>query len=143
LKPGLTFELGSVSLNKDEIIEFASKYDPQKFHLDEAAAKPMFGGLIASGWQTASLFSRLLVDSFLGGVACLGSPGVDEIRFLKPVFADKPLAGKLSIGEKKLSKSRPDRGTVILECSMIDESDNAVFSMKGLVIIACKPTPAV
>jgi acyl dehydratase len=126
-------------LSSEEIITFAQKYDPQSFHLDEAAAIPMFGGLIASGFHTASCFNRLLVDGFLGNAACLGSPGVDALRFRRPVFADKSVTGKLTIGEKKLSKSRPDRGTVTLECVMLNEDGEAVFTMNGLVIIACTP----
>jgi acyl dehydratase len=139
LRAGSIFDLGTVALNREEIVSYARQYDPQPFHLDEAAAIPIFGGLIASGWQTASLFQRLLVDGFLGDVACLGSPGVNEIRFLRPVFAGKPLFGRLTIGEKRLSKSRLDRGTVTLQCEMLGEDGEAVLTMNGLVIIACMP----
>ena len=139
LETGSVFDLGTVVLTTDEIVSFARQYDPQPFHLDEVAAIPMFGGLIASGWQTVSLFQRLLVDGFLGDVACLGSPGVNDIRFLRPTFAGKPISGRLTIGEKRLSKSRPDRGSVTLKCAMLDEEGEAVFTMNGLVIIACTP----
>lgn len=79
------FDLGSITVSKESIIEFAEKFEPQKFHLDEVVAEKMFGGLIASGWHTASLCNRLLVDGFLGQAACMASPGIDQIRFLKPV----------------------------------------------------------
>jgi acyl dehydratase len=139
LNAGSVFDLGTVALTRDEIVTFARQYDPQPFHLDEVAAIPIFGGLIASGWQTVSLFQRLLVDGFLGDVVCLGSPGVNDIHFLRPTFAGKPLSGRLTIGEKRLSKSRPDRGSVTLKCAMLDEEGEAVMTMKGLVIIACTP----
>ena len=139
LETGSVFDLGTVVLTTEEIVTFSRQYDPQPFHLDEAAAIPIFGGLIASGWQTVSLFQRLLVDGFLGDVACLGSPGVNDIRFLRPTFAGKPISGRLTIGEKRLSKSRPDRGSVTLKCAMLDEEGEAVFTMNGLVIIACTP----
>jgi len=139
LETGSVFDLGTVVLTTEEIVTFSRQYDPQPFHLDEVAAIPIFGGLIASGWQTVSLFQRLLVDGFLGDVACLGSPGVNDIRFLRPTFAGKPISGRLTIGEKRLSKSRPDRGSVTLKCAMLDEEGEAVFTMNGLVIIACTP----
>ena len=139
LETGSVFDLGTVVLTTEEIVTFSRQYDPQPFHLDEVAAIPIFGGLIASGWQTVSLFQRLLVDGFLGDAACLGSPGVNDIRFLRPTFAGKPISGRLTIGEKRLSKSRPDRGSVTLKCAMLDEEGEAVFTMNGLVIIACTP----
>jgi len=94
-------DLGFIEVTKESIIDFAEKYDPQKFHLDESVAIKMFGGLIASGWHTASLSSRLLVDSFLGNAACMGSPGVDQMLFLKPVYANSKLSGKLSVVSTK------------------------------------------
>ena len=139
LKAGSVFDLGTVSLTKEEIVSFARNYDPQPFHLDEAAATPIFGGLIASGWQIASLFQRLLVHGFLGDVVCLGSPGVNEIRSLRPVLAGKQLSGRLTVGEKRLSNSQSDRGTVELICEMLGEDGEAVLTMNGLVVIACAP----
>jgi acyl dehydratase len=132
LNVGSLFDLGDLILTRKEIVSFARQYDPQPFHLDEAAAaKTNFGGIIASGWQTCCLFQRLLVDGFLGNVACLGSPGVSDLRFIKPVFPEDQLTGKLSIGEKRLSKSRLDRGTVKLECVMFNGEAEAVFAMNG------------
>ncbi len=132
------FELGSLNVSKEDIIDFAKKYDPQKFHLEEESAKKMFGGLIASGWHTASLCQRLLVDSFLGKAACMASPGVDELKFIKPVYANDTLTGKLSVISKKKSTSKPDRGLVKLKLEMFNGNGEAVLSMIGNVIIACK-----
>ncbi len=83
--PGSVHEFGSVTVQKNEIIEFARRFDPQRFHMDpEKAKQSAFGGLIASGWHTASLCMRLLVDHYVSRVASLGSPGVDELRWRKP-----------------------------------------------------------
>ncbi len=80
-EPGTVFELGSRTLSKEEMIAFASEFDPQPFHVDEdAAASSAFGGLIASGWHTATTFMRLYVDSLLSRAASMGSPGIDELR---------------------------------------------------------------
>ncbi len=110
LTDGLAFDLGSIGITKESIIDFAEKYDPQKFHLDEDIAAKMFGGLIASGWHTASLCNRLLVDGFLGKAACMASPGVGNLQFIKPVFSNDHLTGKLTVISTKQSESKPDRG---------------------------------
>lgn len=138
LEDGRRFELGSVSLSKEDIVEFADRYDPQEFHLNEEAAKAVFGGLIASGWQTACLYQRLLVEGFLGRAACLGGAGVESLRFLKPFFADANLSGRVTIVEKRLSKSRADRGLVKLQCEMTDADGDVVLSMYAVVIIAVR-----
>ena len=98
----------------------------------------MFGGLIASGWHTASLCQRLLVDSFLGIAACMASPGVDELKFIKPVFANDTLTGKLSVVSTKKSTSKPDRGLAKLKLEMFNGKGEPVLSMIANVIIACK-----
>jgi acyl dehydratase len=136
---GQVYPLGTVTLSKQEIIAFATAFDPQSIHLDEEAAKPIFGGLIASGWHTASLCSRLSVDGFLGKTVCHGSPGVDNIRFLQPVSAGDSLTGRLTIKEKKLSKRKPDRGTLGMKVEMFRADGTLVFDMQGVVIIGCNP----
>ena len=139
LTPGMTFELGTTSVSKDEIIEFAEKYDPQRFHLDEAVGTKMFGGLIASGWQTASLASRLIVDNFLGKAACMASPGVDELRFVRPLMADTQLTGTLTIIDATPSKSKPDRGMARMQIVLANDDGDPVLTMIGLVMIGCRP----
>ena len=85
-EPGKTIDVGSCTVSEEEIIDFASKYDPQPFHVDKAIAeKSIYGSIIASGWHTCAMIMRLMVDGFLKEAASLGSPGVDEIRWIKPV----------------------------------------------------------
>ena len=134
----LEFDLGSIDITKESIIDFAEKYDPQQFHLDENVAEKMFGGLIASGWHTASLCNRLLVDGFLGQAACMASPGVDKLQFIKPVFANDNLTGKLAVISTKKSESKPDRGLAKLKVEMFNSNNDLVLSMIGNIIIACK-----
>lgn len=134
------FELGTVDFTKASIIDFAEKYDPQPFHLDEKIATSMFGGLIASGMHTCSLASRIMVEKFLSKAAGMASPGLDEIRFLKPVFAGDTLKGKLTILESKVSKSRPDRGMIKVFIEMKKAGGELALSMIGKIIIGCKPT---
>ena len=110
LNPGREFDVGSVTIDKDKMVAFAKEFDPQIFHIDEAVATQMFGGLIASGNYTSSLLNRLAVDGFLGKIACMASPGLDEVRFLKPVFAGDTLSGLITVIESKVSSSKPDRG---------------------------------
>lgn len=99
---GQEFQLGTYTVAEEEILEFARKYDPQPFHVDaEAASKSMFGGLIASGWHTSSIAMRLYVDAILNKAASLGSPGVDELRWKRPVRPGDILTGKFKILEKR------------------------------------------
>ncbi|MBI2962411.1 MAG: MaoC family dehydratase, partial [Deltaproteobacteria bacterium] len=108
---GEIIELGSRAVGRDEIIEFGRRYDPQPFHVDEQAAREsIYGGLIASGWHTASMFMRLMVDGMIAGSRSMGSPGVDEIRWLKPVRPGDTLRGRVVILEVVPSRSKPDRG---------------------------------
>jgi acyl dehydratase len=139
LESGREFDLGSVDVSKESIIDFAEKYDPQKFHLDEDVASKMFGGLIARGWHTASLCNRLVVDGFLGLAACMASPGVDELRFVKPVFGGDTLTGKLTVLSTKISENKPDRGLAKLQIEMFNADSSLVLSMIGKVIIGCRP----
>jgi len=117
---GEVFEFGHLDVTEGEIIEFARKYDPQPFHVDaEAAKSSMFGGLIASGWHTGAMAMRLLVDHLLSEHA-LGSPGVDELRFLAPVRPGARLALRVTIVELVPSRSRADRGLVRQRIEVLD-----------------------
>lgn len=138
LEEGARFELGSVSLTKAEIIDFARQFDPQAFHLDEEAGKAVFGGLAASGWHTASLYQRLLVDTFLERVMCLGGAGIERLQFVRPVFADDRLSGFVTIANKRLSKSKPDRGLIKLQCEMRNGDDELVLTLEALVMIGAR-----
>lgn len=112
-REGEVIELGSRRIERDEMIAFAEQYDPQPFHLDEeAAARTPFGGLIASGWLTLAVMARMGVDRMMSGSAGLGSPGLDEVRWLRPVRAGDTLFGKATVLETKPSERDPRRGTV-------------------------------
>jgi acyl dehydratase len=134
---GEVFELGSYELSERELLDFARKYDPQPFHVDaEAARESPFGGLIASGWQSAAIFMRLYVDGILGQTASMGSPGVERIRWLVPVRAGDALRGRVTIVEAAPSATRPDRGTVISECELLNQRDEVVMTLLARSFVA-------
>ena len=129
-EPGQVLELGSVDVTEDEIIDFARQFDPQPFHVDpEAAAESVFGGLIASGWHTGSMWMRLYVDNMLGSASAQGSPGIEELRWLTPVRPGDTLHGRLTVLETTPSERRPDRGTVRIRGEMINQDGVTVLSM--------------
>ncbi len=139
-EPGAVHEFGSITADEAEMIAFAKRFDPQAFHTDpEAAKKTHFGGLIASGWFTASLFMRMFVDHYLTHVASLGSPGVDELRWHKPVRPGDRLSMRITITETKRSRSKPDRGLVRSQIEVLNQDHEVVMSMKALNFIACRP----
>lgn len=139
LEIGQQFDLGSATLSKEKIIEFAKEYDPQIFHLDEEVGTAILGGLAASGWQTAAVCQRMLVDHFLDEVACMASPGVENLNFVRPVFANDPLHGSATIAEKRLSKSNPTKGLVKLQGEITNSKGEVVMSMIGLILVAVRP----
>jgi acyl dehydratase len=111
--PGMTRDCGSVSVGQAEIISFASQFDPQPFHVDPvAAAGGPFGGLIASGWHTAGLVMRLIVDHYVAAESSLGSAGLDELRWPNPVRPGDTLRVHVTVMEARRSQSKPDRGIV-------------------------------
>jgi acyl dehydratase len=111
--PGVVVEYGPIAVDAAEIIEFGRRFDPQPFHVDpQRAAGGPFGGLIASGWHTASLMMRLLVDHYLPRTAGLASPGLDELRWLAPVRPGDQLSARITVLEARRSRSKPDRGLV-------------------------------
>ena len=111
--PGEVHEFGKIEVEESEMIEFARRFDPQPFHTDPVAAKQsIFGGLIASGWYTASMAMRLLVDNYISRVASLGSPGVDELRWREPVRPGDTLSIRITVLESKLSRSKRNQGTI-------------------------------
>ena len=131
--PGQVLEAGGASLSAEEIIEFGKKYDPQPFHIDEEQAKQsVFGGLIASGWQTASLCMRLICDLYLLEAASLGSPGIDELRWVKPVYPGDTLHLKSTVLETRASASRPDMGTVRSRSEVYNQHGELVMHMSGV-----------
>jgi len=140
--PGAVFEYGEVPVTEAEIVEFARRFDPQYIHVDlKRAAQGPFGGLIASGWHTAAMMMRLIVDNFLPKRASLGSPGIDELRWLRPVRPGDVLSVQLSILEATRSRSKPDRGVVRTLCEILNGNREVVMSLKAMNIIACRSTP--
>jgi acyl dehydratase len=131
--PGQVREAGGISLSEEEIIEFGRKYDPQPFHTDrEKAKQSFFGGLIASGWQTAAVCMRLICDLYLLEAASMGSPGVDEVRWVKPVRAGDTLRLKTTVLETRASTSRPDMGTVRSRSEVYNQHGELVMHMSGV-----------
>ena len=133
--PGQVYPLGRRTLTEDEIVAFARDWDPQPFHLDEQmAAGSIYGGLIASGWHTVCVFMRLFADGLLNRSAAMGSPGVDELRWLKPVRPGDTLEARLEVLEVRPSRSKPDRGIVRLRSVMINQRQEEVLSFIGNVM---------
>ena len=127
---GDVFELGSRSVSEEEIIAFAKQYDPQPFHISPELAKAsFFGGIIASGWHTTAMFMRLLVDGLLSEALSFGSPGVDEIRWLKPVRPGDILRGRLTVLECTPSKSRPEMGIIRSRGEVFNQKDELVMRL--------------
>ena len=135
LVPGKRVTLPPRSLSREDIVRFAREWDPQPFHLDEEAARRThFGGLVASGWQTACLAMRIGVDGLFQGSTSLGSPGLDELKWLRPVRPDDPLTLTVEVLEARPSRSKPDRGSVKLSYVLVNGAGEAVFSMVAWVM---------
>ena len=137
--PDSVYEFGSIVMETKEMVDFATRYDPQLFHTDpEAARKSPFGGLIASGWHTCAVSMRLLVDHYLSRVAGLGSLGVDELRFLKPVRPGDELSIRVTVIEARRSQSKPDRGIVRSLVEVINQHRVVVMSRTAVNIMRCR-----
>jgi acyl dehydratase len=129
---GAVHHLGAHTFTREEIVGFARRYDPQPFHLDEDAARDsIYGGLIASGWQTGSVCFRLAVDALIGEAASLGSPGIDELRWLAPVRPGDTITARAEVLEARPSRSKPDRGIVRIRYDAHNQRGEHVFSMIG------------
>lgn len=138
LSVGDTFEGGTYHVTESEIIEFARTYDPQWFHTDpERAAESIYGGLIASGWHTAAMTMRMLVDEVLSEVASIGAKGVDELRWWRPVRPGDTLSIRNEVLE--IHPDGDGRGLVHVRTETIDEDGTVVYSMIGLVMVKRRP----
>lgn len=139
-KPGDTFEFGRHTFTREEIVAFARQYDPQPFHVDEEAARrSIYGGLIASGWQTVGVTFRLAVEGLIGRVASMGSPGVDEIRWLRPVRPGDTITARAEVLEVRPSASKPDRGVIRIRYEALNQRGETVLTMVGLGLFARRP----
>ena len=138
--PGTTHDCGSVSVSQAEIISFATQFDPQPFHVDpEAAARGPFGGLVASGWHTAALVMRQLVDHYLPAEASLGSPGLDEVRWPDPVRPGDTLRVRATVLEARRSQSRPDRGIIKTVIEAVNQDGRMVMRATGTNFLRVRP----
>jgi len=139
-KPGDVIELGSRTISKESILAFAREFDPQPFHTDEEAAKrSIYGGLLASGWHTGSLLMRILNDGLLKDTASLGSPGVDELRWLKPVRPGDVLSARMTVLESIPSRSKPGRGLIRSLMELRNQHGEVVVSVRGLSLLGRRP----
>ncbi len=137
---GTVRELGSRTLAEDEVLGFARAYDPQPFHTDpEAAAQSIYGGLIASGWQTCAIMMRLMCDAYLLRAASMGSPGVDEVRWLAPVRPGDTLTGRMEVIEARPSASKPDRGVIRSRWVATNQHGETVLTMVGMGMFKRRP----
>ena len=144
LEVGAETYFGSYEVTRDEVLEFARKYDPQPFHLsDEAAAKTYFGRLAASGWHTCAMTMAVLVRHMAQAPqAGLGSPGVDELRWLKPVYPGDTLHVRGEVLEKTPSRSKPDIGSFRTRTTVTNQHDEPVLRFTSIVLIRRRPEPA-
>ena len=139
-KPGDVIELGSRTISKESILAFAREFDPQPFHTDEEAAKrSIYGGLLASGWHTGSLLMRILNDGLLKDTASLGSPGVDELRWLKPVRPGDVLSARMTVLESIPSRSKLDRGLIRSLMELRNQHNEIVLTVRGLSLLGRRP----
>jgi acyl dehydratase len=132
LAEGTARDMGSVTVSAEEIREFASRFDPQPFHLDEEAGRQsVFGSLCASGWHTCALAMRLTVENFLRESSSMGSPGVENVRWLKPVFPGDTLRLRHTIVEARPLRTRSDAGLVRAVWEMFNQHGQKVMQMEG------------
>ena len=137
---GESFEFGDYLVTEEEIVEFASRYDPQPFHIDKlAAGQSIYGGLIASGWMTGSVMMRMAVDHLISPLSSMGSPGIDELRWLAPVRPGDTLSARVTVLEARRSQSKPDRGLVRAHMEALNQRREVVMSMKALNFTLCRP----
>jgi acyl dehydratase len=134
---------GSKLVDRDEVIDFARKFDPQPFHLDDAAAaaNPVFGRLAASGWHTAAMAMRMTADHWAeaGGRSILGGAGIEDLAWLKPVYPGDVLRCELEVIETRASQSKLDRGIVKARLTVFNQDDEPVMRQTSIVVVARRP----
>ena len=136
LEIGQRREFGSFTFTAENIRAFATQFDPQRFHLDEEEGrKSLFGGLAASGWHLCSIMIRMMFDGFIGRTASLGSPGVNEMRWMAPLRPDDELTLDVEVTEARVSKSRPETGIVTFKGTVRNASGQALGEMVSPIIV--------
>ncbi len=137
--PGSVRTFGTILVTEEEIIDFARRFDPQVFHTDPVVArKTVYGGLVASGWHTGAMAMRLLVEHYVSRTESIGSPGMDEVRWLKPVRPGDRLSVRVSVLEARRSVSKPDRGVVRSFVEVLNQDMEVVMSWKGVGLLLCR-----
>lgn len=137
---GETVEMGRHTFSEEEILAFGRQYDPQPFHADPASARDtVFGGLIASGWQTCAVAMRLMVENYVGKTVSLGSPGVDNIRWLKPVRPGDTLLYRRIVTETRASMTRKGVGLVKHRYEAVNQAGELVLTMEGWGMFGRRP----
>lgn len=136
---GRRFVTRGVTLSEAEIIDFAFKYDPQPFHIDKVAARTsQYGGLIASGFHTLAAAFRMVIQQNIFTAASMGSPGLDEVRWLKPVYPDDTLHMECEVVHAEASKSRPDRGRIRMAYTVMNQDREPVLTFVAMQILKCR-----
>jgi acyl dehydratase len=131
---GRVFELPPTPVTREEIIAFAREFDPQPFHLDETSpAAALTGGLIASGWHVCALFMRMLYDGLIAGSTCLGSPGIESLKWQRPVRPGDTLSGRTTVTGARASSTRPERGIVVFRHEVFNQNGESVMTMENPV----------
>ncbi|MGB8947317.1 MAG: MaoC family dehydratase [Streptomyces sp.] len=139
--PGSTYTYGSITVTEAEILRFATEFDPQDIHTDpEAAASGPFKGLIASGWHTASVMMRLYANHYVSKVASLGSPGVDELRWVRPVRPGDCLSIRATVRSARPSRTKPDRGIVLTDIEVLDQDGEVVLTVAAMNLLLRRKT---
>ncbi|HET6184182.1 MAG TPA: MaoC family dehydratase [Acetobacteraceae bacterium] len=139
LRQGEVAEFGDHLMTEAEILEFARRFDPQPFHVDAGAAREsIYGGLIASGWHTGSAMMRMLVDHWLPR-SSMGSPGLEQVRWLRPVRPGDRLSVRVTIRETRLSQSRPGLGIATYLTEVLNQDRETVMSLLGTGLFRCRP----
>jgi len=132
-RPGDTAEIGSKTVTREEMLAFSREFDPQPFHVDEAAAaQSLYGGLIASGWHTCAIAMRIMCDGYLLESASMGSPGLDNVRWYKPVRPGDTLRMTRTVVESRPSSSRPEMGLVKVLWEVYNQHGEKAMSMEGM-----------
>ncbi len=136
-------DFGGMPVSREAVVEFALAFDPQPFHLDDEAARlSLFGGLCASGWHTCAMAMRMMCDDYLLDTASLGSPGIDNLRWLKPVFPGDTLRVRLEVIESRPMASRPHVGLMRSRWTVRNQHEDPVLTMEGWGMLRRRDVPA-
>jgi acyl dehydratase len=136
---GMSRDFGRYDVTAEEIKDFARQFDPQPFHLDEEAGRnSILGGLCASGWHTCAMFMRMMVDGYLGRSASLGSPGLDELKWLKPVFPGETLTARFTVMAKRKSVKNPEVGIITMRWEVFSSAGEKKMELTGVNLVKAR-----